>query len=397
MFKLLFVSQLKSAVRTKRYLFWTLLFPIALGSLFFFAFGKIYDQDKSEVIPVTVICDNPSENENYKNFTAVLEGLQYDDGTNMVEIKDVEAADTQTATEKAEELLKDEDIDGIIFVSGDGEISLKIAENSVSSSILTNVINTYKQKVDILTAAMEKQTEKGNSDPAELQKLMEEITESTEYTESIPLAGENKDPFVQYFYNLIAMISIMGSMSTLAIVIDGQANQSTRGIRIDASPVNKIKYELILQLAAVFVQEIIIVIALLYYTKVLGINFGGDMGLVYLTSMLSTLLGCSLGFLVGHIGKFSRTIKENILMTIILGGGFLSGLMYGDMKAIIEENCPIINRINPSAVISDAFISLNLFGVGKKYYYSIFYVMILTVIFTAIGLTMSRRKQYASL
>ena len=89
--------------------------------------------------------------------------------------------------------------------------------------------------------------------------------------------------------------------------------------------------------------------------------------------------------------------KEGLLMVLILGGGFLSGLMYGDMKAIIEANCPIINRINPSAVITDAFLSLNLYGVGSQYYRSIIYILIVDAVMLTIGLILSGRKSYRSL
>ena len=84
-------------------------------------------------------------------------------------------------------------------------------------------------------------------------------------------------------------------------------------------------------------------------------------------------------------------------MTFVLGGGFLSGLMLGDMKGMIEEKCPIINRINPSAVISEAFTSLNLFGVGDRYYRSMITVVAMTLVLTILGMLLSGRKQYASL
>ena len=35
---------------------------------------------------------------------------------------------------------------------------------------------------------------------------------------------------------------------------------------------------------------------------------------------------------------------------------FLSGLMNNTMKDLVEKNMPVINRINPAALISDAFL-----------------------------------------
>ena len=84
-------------------------------------------------------------------------------------------------------------------------------------------------------------------------------------------------------------------------------------------------------------------------------------------------------------------------MAVTLGGGFLAGLMYGSMKEVIEENCPIINRINPAAVITDAFYAINVYGVGARYYRSLIYILGLSVLFIVVGLVLARRKSYASL
>ena len=90
-------------------------------------------------------------------------------------------------------------------------------------------------------------------------------------------------------------------------------------------------------------------------------------------------------------------IKEVILMAFILGGGFLSGLMYGDMKMIIEDSFPLFNRINPSAVISDAFLALNLYGPGTQYYRSIIYILVVDAVMLTVGIILSRKKSYRSL
>jgi ABC-2 type transport system permease protein len=137
--------------------------------------------------------------------------------------------------------------------------------------------------------------------------------------------------------------------------------------------------------------------ALTYYMKVLNIRFGGDITAIYATTAVSSLLGVSIGYMVGHLGTAKEEVKETILLIITVGGGFMSGLMYPDMKAIIEEKFPLFNRINPSAVLTDTFLSLNLYGVGERYYRTMGVVAIMTVVCMAVGIVCSRRKQYASL
>ena len=84
-------------------------------------------------------------------------------------------------------------------------------------------------------------------------------------------------------------------------------------------------------------------------------------------------------------------------MVVILGGGFMSGLMMQDMKIIIEQKAPWFNRINPSAVITDAFYSLNIFGIGPRYYRSIMYMVILSSVMLITGCLLSRKSSYKSL
>ncbi len=470
MFGQVLLMQFKQGLRNKQYMFWTVFFPIALGTLFSFAFKSIYNNEQTQVIPVAVIvedsaieeykvmeafsglgestleddvaayqeamavaaakgeeCDmeNPVSDElsealdsvesfddlrkvsfdvfpekyvsdevsniteNDLPFIDVINTVAYEDGTHMLDRKDA------ASMEEAEQLLRDGDITGIIVVSSLTDISLKVYDNGTSESILTSIISTYKRQMDMVIAVMnddELSAEYDNMD-----SILDEKLSNIDFVEASGIAGDNKDPFVAYFYNLIAMICLMGSMSALSAIVHNQANQSTEGMRIDISPVNKTVYELAQYVAITIMQLIILMAALTYYMYVLKIRYGGDVGMIYLTAAASSFLGTSLGFMVGHIGTAKEDFKNMILLVITVGGGFMSGLMYPDMKAIIEEKFPLFNRINPSAVLTDAFLTLNLYGVGARYYRTMAYVGILTVVFMAVGIAFSRRKQYASL
>ena len=82
---------------------------------------------------------------------------------------------------------------------------------------------------------------------------------------------------------------------------------------------------------------------------------------------------------------------------ITVGGGFLSGLMYGDIKWKFELDFPIINRINPASVLSDAFYHLNIDHGGKGYNYSLCYMLIVSIVFLTAGIIMSSKKSSKSL
>ena len=50
-----------------------------------------------------------------------------------------------------------------------------------------------------------------------------------------------------------------------------------------------------------------------------------------------------------------------------------------------------------AAVITDAFYSLNVFGVGPRYYRAIMYILITSGVMLLIGCLLSRRTSYKSL
>lgn len=471
MFGRVLIAQLKLSLRSKSYVFWTLAFPIILGTLFYFAFSSIYNDNKSEPIPIVIEADQGAIDE-YKTmqafsyldkdkmrgdleqyatdkataeakgeefseeppiseealealesvkcfddmkgynlelfpydymtedksvvdaitvddlpFAEVLKKLEYEDGTKMIDEVKV------SSHEEAVKLLEDGDIAGIITISGMKDIYLEVDGMGVKHSILSSVISEYRVQVDKAINTI-------NDNPDDLERsdeVMDESIASIDFVEEESMGGGNRDPFVTYFYNLIAMLAMMGSIGALYTVVSNQANQSTTGMRLDGSPVNKLFLELAQLAALMIIQSVVTVIALSYYIFVLGVNYGGDIALVYFTSVASNLVGLSLGYMVAHIGKFSRDKKEALLMAILLGGGFLAGLMLGDIKIWIEKTFPLFNRINPSAVITDAFYALNMFGPGPRYYRSLAYIFGLSFVMTVIGLILSRKNSYKSL
>ncbi len=384
MFSTIFFNRFKIELRNKDSILWSLFFALALGTLFNFAFKSIYENAMNTTLDVAVV--EGEEEFGSGNMSDLLKELEYEDGTKLLNIKSVDM-------DEAKKLLdaKEPEISGIIDLRDISDIKLVINESGLESSILGSVVSVLREYSSIIVETIKK-------DPAMIDSVIESFGDETkELVESNGISGNNKDPYVTYFYNLIAMMAVMASMSGVRIPESCQANQSEVGKRVDCSPVNRIFYEIAGLLSAAIIKIAITIIGLCYFCFVLKIDFGGDMPYLFLTAILATLLGLSLGFFVGHIGSFTEKTRDNLLTAIVVGGGFMSGLMVANIKSLVEVKCPIINRINPSAVISDAFYALNMYGVSERYYRAIIYITVLTIVFTVLGLIMSRRKSYASL
>lgn len=76
---------------------------------------------------------------------------------------------------------------------------------------------------------------------------------------------------------------------------------------------------------------------------------------------------------------------------------FLSGLMVGNMKPIMEEKAPWFNNINPAALVADSISALNLYSGYEVYIRKVVTMLAISAIFYVLGLLMVRRRKYASL
>ena len=63
----------------------------------------------------------------------------------------------------------------------------------------------------------------------------------------------------------------------------------------------------------------------------------------------------------------------------------------------IENRIPVLNRINPTALISDSFYCLANFDTYSRYTRNMVSLCIATAVFLTGGFLLTRRRQYASL
>ena len=75
MFLNVFATRLKINIRNKQAIGWSLLFSLALGTLFYAAFNSIYDNAKNTCVRVAVV-----ESEDAALNSEMLKELEYEDG-----------------------------------------------------------------------------------------------------------------------------------------------------------------------------------------------------------------------------------------------------------------------------------------------------------------------------
>ncbi len=376
MFFHIFKYNLVITSRNKPAMFWMLAFPIILGTFFNIAFSGIYEKDDMfSSIPVAVV-----EQQENSSFKLTME--QMSDGEDA--LFDAEYTDK----DKALELLENGDVSGVIFV-GD-ELSLSVKGDGLKPTIIKSFLDRYKINEKIITDAAKK-------DPMKVQDVVDAMSKEINCVSEKNISDGNQDPYVQYFYNLIAMSCLFGTLAGLNIVIRSQGNLSDIGARTCISPIYKLKTITASLLAVTLVNYLCNVIGLLYLVFALGIDFGAPILPLFGIALAGSLTGVSLGFFVGAIGRADEGHKTGILVAVSMFFCFMSGLMVGNMRAVVDKYAPWFNKINPAALISDSFYSLNIYDTYDRLIQNIVTLLIITAVCTFGGFMLTRRQKYASL
>lgn len=371
-----FKYSLKNAFRQKEFLFWILAFPIILGTFFYVAFNSMYEKESMfNKIPVAIV-----ENTENTAFKEVIKELSSGEDAMF----DSKFTDSQTALD----MLKTNDISGIINV--DSELSLTVSNDGIKQTIIKSFLDQYQIRESIIMETV-------NNNPQNVQSVIDAMSQEINCNESLSLSNGNMDTYIQYFYNLIAMAAFFGSISGLYIAINNQGNLSAIAARKCISPTNKLTSITASLLASFVAQVICVSIGITYILFILKVDMGDKIPMVYLSGAVGSLTGVTMGFFIGSFGRLNQNVKMAISMSVTMLSCFLSGLMIGNMKSVIEMYVPIVNRINPAALISDLFYCLNIYNDYRRYTEKFVTLLILSVVFTMGGFLLTRRKKYASL
>ncbi len=365
---------LVAIIRQKQTVFWSMLFPILLGTLFYVSFGS----QKTEIETINVALVENDNSEMSKNFINYLEVIE-DSDEKLIKIE-------KLSKEKAIKKLEKLEVTGVFYAGTEPE--LVVAGNNISSSILKSLLDTFNRQaqmyIDIATQ------NPGKFEEAVKSGYQEFATETT-------LTGKSVDGTVQYFFSLIGMACMFGSFIGYLVSVQLQANVSPVGLRRAISATSKLKQIVASTLSAVFVHYIDLAVLLLYLQFVLKIDLSGNIFKLIGICLAGGFIGVSTGMLVGTFSKLPDGIRIGILVITGLFTSFLSGLMVGGIKGLIEDKCPLLNKINPASVITDAIYSITVYDDPGRYALNIVILVAMSLITGAVTFIISRRECYDSI
>lgn len=355
--------------------FWPLVFPLILGTFFFFAFGNLNDAD-FETVQVAMV----QESDCNPLFSFYIEQVEKSD-SDLLNIQEMDEDAALTA-------LKNKEISGIYY--NKMTPSLTVNAHGIPESILQSVLESYNNSLHTVQNILKEH-------PSGILNGLSQMADTHELVQELSLGGKTIDGNSQFFYALIAMACLYGCFIGFGSAITLQANLTALAARRCVTPTHKLKLILSEQIASFLIGYVDVIILLLYLRNILKLDFQGQMGKMLVISLFGSLIGVSMGIFVGSLGKMSEGIKISIILAISMVCSFLSGLMNSSMKDIVEKHAPIINRINPAALISDAFYCINVYDDPVRYYRNLITLAGMSIVLILASFLLIRRNRYDSI
>lgn len=369
-------------MRNKANLFWILVFPIVLGCFFKIAFSNITASESFHTIPVAVV---EGDNADATAFHTMIEQLSGDS-------EDAMLSATFCDDKKARTLLEKGKVDGIFYTTDTVELAVNsdLSDASINQSILQSLLTQYYLNRDLIVQIL-------TTNPGNIESLVDSIGQSVDTRKEVSLTRNNIDTYDQYFYNLIAMACLYTAMGGINLAINNSANLSSLAARKTIAPAKRAALIGTELLAIILFESLLNMVSFLFIVTVLGIHMTTHLGLALLTILISTTFSITFGMFLGCVGPKSEGGKTGLMFAVVMPLCFLSGLMMGTMRMVVEKYAPFVNRINPAALISDSFYALNNYDTQTRYTGNILTLLLMTALFLIISILVTRRKTYASL
>lgn len=375
---------LLTQLRNRTQLFWCFAFPILLGFMFNFAFSGLDADEQFDAIPVAVVVVNEA-GEQLPYIQDVLAQVSEKSENRLLEIVKT------SGEEEALALLERKEITGIFYIENELSLTVNAMDNGqkLNQSILSSFVEQFHMEYQGIVNVLQ-------NHPENMENILSLVEKDKNYLKETSIGMADMSMKLSYYYNLIAMTCLYAAMVGLSVTIHFQANLSKLGARKSVSSMHRLVGLFGELLSAVTVNFCTLLISLCVYHFAFGVNLGSQIGYTLLGILVGCITGVAFGFFIGSIGTFSADVKFAIMIAGTMCCSILSGLMISEMRLNVEKVCPILNRINPAALISDTFFSLAVYPSHERYFQNIGSLAVISMIFLLGGLAMIRRKKYAN-
>lgn len=331
-------------------LFWTVIYPIIMASLFFVIFSAINMRGVSTAITVGV----SETNTEY----ALLQLIP------VLTIIPMEHVDADVALRS-----------GSIQAFIENDLSIRIYKTGLAQTIVKGIVEQIRQanELDI------------------------PVTPSLYRKQFIDSKNEQNNAMMLLFYSLLAMVAVYSMFSSLSIPERIQANISKLAVRMSAAPLKRFRIYLAGALCFTLFNLVSNCVYIGFVMLVLQINLITDFTATALLLIYANLFGTAFGLCIGSIPKMQENAKIMLCVFSALFLAFLSGMMGIGIKDTVDSHFPWFSKISPIALLTDSLYNVNIL-----HEYSIIHPFFIVytigiLLFLSIAFFNAREVQYDSL
>lgn len=385
-----FKYSLKLLLKNRQLVFWTLAFPIIMAVLFNMAFSNIENSETLEAIDIAVVDDNSFNSSLiYKNSLKSL-------GEGDERLFNI----TYTDEKGADELLYEKKVTGIFRIVKNEPV-VTVNSNGLRETVLCYVVNEIKSTGDLVMKLgfedIRKNISSGNKIDYEKEftNIAQDVLSSDANINNV--STSNMSYIMIEYYSLIAMACMYSGLLSMTLMNYRLANVSAVGKRSAVSSAKKSRIVLPSLLASFVVQIaglILLYLVLIFYVRA---DFGNELPKIILLSLAGSIAGLSVGTAVSVLVKAGENAKFTGLVGVIMAGCFFAGMMGVMMKNIVDKNVPILNKINPVAMITDGLYALYYYNSYERFWFDVISLAVFSLIVLLISINGLRRQTYDSI
>jgi len=376
MFFNVFKNTLKILLRDKATVFWTVIFSILLAIMFKMAFSNLDKIDKFEAIPIAVQ-EQALEDEFFSKYITTLEEEEY------IEVVKLEGKTEDERKEEAGKLLEEKTI--VAFIENEESIVLGKGSNRIEETVIKSLMEGYIQNKSMVMNILKENPHTNIADILNFETYVKDVS------------NKNMTVINTFFYTLIGMQALYSYIWGMRVMYMYEANLSTQGKRNSISPTNKRISILASMFSAWALSILSSLIGIGFIIFILDINIGSKVIPILSLLLLGTLTGVSFGSFIAVSNRQSVGVKNGMGIGVTMFWSFLAGMMASSIKILIERNIPILNKLNPVALITDALYSLYYYNTYDRFFGNIIYLSLVTLIFVLGTIFFMRGKKYESL
>lgn len=417
MFKHLLFYNIKIITRNKEGLLWGLLFPLVYGLIYMFAFqGIAQETTQFDAIPVAIVYQGSVEEQ--ASAEELMENISTEgsiEGEDIVESDELTSGEVETSDypilaietadiETALGYLTDGLISQAIYTNYDenGQLNFEFevapaATGDINSSIVYSILQYFASSTNAYTLLYENIG--SLADPtAALEDIELRLSEIDSDQEFIVASNEatGVSSYSNFYYVALAYICIFFMSLGINLILNNEAKYSITALRETVTPSKKIM-RFFVMLINWTIPALLVVYFLLGIYQLNDVPLGGEFGRIMGLMTIGPITGILLGSALAATFKVHEDVITSISIIVPLIFGALSGMMSNDVKVWIVNNVPILNKINPVALINDAFYYLNAYPTYQQFNQNISILIAISFVCLVVTLIGIRRTDYENL